>query len=302
MKSNATRFLVICSMAGMTFGCMGADELETESISETKAALSVEGSDPAAESAVATEAEASATTTAPSPKKPGPARAGTAAVTFPAPQYSQTVNCGSTFFVQDAVPAGGTLTYYTTDATSTRDPVMAMIQRYSPWNSTQGPYLVSPYTQQVGFTTLSQDDDYGGAYDSRVSYHNSDTSQAYNVWVIGFLYPYRTGYGNLNVCRQVNDGTPTCSAQYFGSNSMLAAGSQGMAWTTSTVDPILFGIDQLHNNSQPPASNGKWNDDCESTPPGGNLRDSCLLNFTSNTMWLVPWCPYGSTGAVTINL
>lgn len=301
MKSTqALSFACLCSLVAIAASCSGTGELGTESIGETEQAVTAEASNAAAEPIAPAVPKALNVAT----KKrvpPQVAKGAGVMVTFPPPVWYMEKNCGPTFFVYDQIPAGGTLTYYTTDATNSRDPVMAMLQRYSPWNSAEGPVLVSPYTQQVGFKTLSQDDDYGGSVNSRVSYHNSDTSQAYNVFVIGFLYGQGYDYGNLTVCRQINSDSPTCSSQYFGSNSWLTSSTQGMIWTTSGVDPILFGIDELENDTKPAAANGKWNDDCETTPPSGNIRDSCLLNFTGKPMWLTTLCPYGSSGSVTIN-
>jgi hypothetical protein len=203
------------------------------------------------------------------------------------------IACGNTFFRADTVPANGQLTYATSGATSTRDPVLVMIMRTNPWNSTSGP-TTPPYTDQVQIRTLAQNDNRApGNYNSFITFTNPE-GYDYNVWVMGFLAPNKTDYGTLSVTRTRTGSGSTTTTESFTSGSWKMACGPDVFTSNSTIDPVLFGFDTVNMST-----NGAWNDDCVDGPPGN--RESCFHHFSGATMYFTCNSFYGSAGTTRIS-
>lgn len=175
---------------------------------------------------------------------------------------------GNTYTQAVTIAPGQTVSFSTSGATSSVDPVLVLFHRFD--NSTN--FATYPYTDRVGIQTLAINDDTVG-YNSAISYTNN-TGTTLNARLMAFAYYNRVGQVVLN-----GVGTIPIAA-----GSIKDAGNAGNAWTSGSVSPVANPADPwlFMFDVTPGQGNGVWNDD---DPAGG--RESIITGSTSNIMWYV---------------
>jgi hypothetical protein len=268
-------------MAVAATGCVGGGEHASESIEQVQQAVAT-GDTRAAPEGINAKGKL--------PVDRGAASGAGSRVTD-ASLVSTVIHCDTTFFRRVDVPPQVTLTVWTTDASYTRDPVLAILLRTNTEATLVRPCYGNPYTQQDGFITLAQDDDgYGGdpPRNAKVAWYNS-SGDTKTVWVVGFLYGTNPDYGYVTVTQHLG-GEVSSVTEYFGANTWKGGLSSGYVFTSGGKDTQIFAVDTTDNGV-----NGKCNDDCTAS-----TRESCLRDMSPSVMWY--FC-YGAwfTGDATLN-
>lgn len=225
---------------------------------------------------------------------------------------------GPTLFKDFTLSQNCTLTVETTDATSVRDSILAIVINNGAlgWGSSTVPCHHGTFTATDSFTTLAFNQNISSTnYNARVSYTNSSGGAPLTVFAVGFLDATTQGtnanFGNLNVRYSITgciDTTKNKSTTNFVQN-FQASGIQGSfpgyAYTWEprpggpivAKDTVLFGINPSVNGS------GQCNDDCPA--PLGTPTLSCLSNNTGSSLWWMSpgWYSSGlGTGFTSINV
>lgn len=224
---------------------------------------------------------------------------------------------GATLFKPFQLSQNCTLTVETTDGTSQRDPVLALVINSGSlgWGSATVPCRHGTYTATDGFNTLAFNNNQSGTnYNAKVSYKSTAGGSPLTVFAVGFLDATNQGgntyFGNLNVRYSITgcaDTSKNLSATNL-TQDFHASGIQGQfpgyAYTAAprpggphcANDTVLFAIDPSINGY------GQCNDDCP-TPLGGELY-SCISNSSGANLWWTSPGFYSSgpdTGFTSVN-
>jgi len=207
--------------------------------------------------------------------------------------YLQT---GTTLFKAFSLYQNCTLTVQTTDANSTRDPILGIIiNNGSPlaYGSATMPCCHGTPTATDGYTTLAFNDNIGTSnYNAKVSYKDTNGGAALNVYAVGFLKDLlsATSFGPLTVNYAITGCTDSSkNAAGVINQDFQASGVQGAyagyvyTWEPrpggpqDASDTVLYELNPTVNGS------GVCNDDCPS--PLGTPYQSCITGNSGSSVW-----------------
>ncbi len=193
------------------------------------------------------------------------------------------------------------LTIETTDATSQRDSVLALIMNNgspSPWGSATVPCSHGTPQATDGFSTQAFNNNISSTnYNAKVSWTNPNGGAGVTVFAVGFLDATNQGtaayFGNLTVkysitgCIDVskNKGSTTFVQDFYGSGIQGAFQNFAYTWQPRpggpqcATDTVLFGI------APEAGGTGRCNDDCATPLVGMTPTLSCISNNTGSSLW-----------------